>query len=90
MGNVKQVLRERWYAWEDARKLANTDPSIYTNPENELIYDEDLDEDFQELDDAAELEALEESVNTASKKSPHPHTDPIQKDASAPLSETRI
>lgn len=34
MRGIKHVLTERWYAWEDARILAETDPSVnlYPNP----------------------------------------------------------
>lgn len=28
MRNIRHVLTERFYAWEDARKLAETDPEI--------------------------------------------------------------
>lgn len=30
---IKHVLTERWYAWEDARKIAATDPEIDLEPE---------------------------------------------------------
>jgi len=29
---IKHVLTERWYAWEDARKLAETDPEVNLYP----------------------------------------------------------
>jgi hypothetical protein len=63
MGNIKQVLRERWYAWEDARKLAKSDPSVYTNEENELCYDEDLDESLLENEKDAR-EVLDGSIGS--------------------------
>ena len=28
MRAIKHVLTERWYAWEDARKLAKRDPGV--------------------------------------------------------------
>jgi len=28
MRSIKHALTERWYAWEDARKLAESDPEI--------------------------------------------------------------
>lgn len=30
---IKHVLTERWYAWEDARKIAATDPEVNLAPE---------------------------------------------------------
>lgn len=34
MGSIKHVLTERWYQFEDARVLAETDPEVdmYANP----------------------------------------------------------
>lgn len=30
---IKHVLTERWYAWEDARKIAARDPEVNLAPE---------------------------------------------------------
>jgi hypothetical protein len=47
MKNIKWILVERWYAWEDARKLAREDETIQIRDEGgikgqlnrEVVYD---------------------------------------------------
>jgi large subunit ribosomal protein L47 len=61
MRAIKHTLTERQYAWEDARKLASTDPSI-TVEGDRLVFDEELDEyeeEEEEETDVFEREARE-------------------------------
>ena len=51
---LHQTLLERYYAWEEARKLAKQDPSIYAK-NGDLVYDEHL-EDAHETSDNELLE----------------------------------
>jgi large subunit ribosomal protein L47 len=46
MKAIKQALTERFYAWEDARKLASADPTISVN-EDGITYG-NAEEDFEE------------------------------------------
>ena len=55
---IKTVLRERWYAWEDARKLAAQDPSVDLSGDGPAYQesgdgwvDVDNEEDLQNLQD---------------------------------------
>lgn len=42
--HIRRVLTERWYAWEDARKIAASDPSIDLTGESAGgAYNEELD-----------------------------------------------
>ena len=38
MRRIKSVLRERWYNWEDARKLALSDPEIHVTEDGRVQY----------------------------------------------------
>jgi len=41
MKRIKHVLRERWYAWENATEVARLDPSVDLDaPEGMVAYDE--------------------------------------------------
>jgi large subunit ribosomal protein L47 len=38
MRAIRHTLSERWYAWEDARKEAETDPEIQFTQDGMAIY----------------------------------------------------
>jgi len=47
---IKHALTERWYAWEDARKLAAADPEIEYTDDGAVLYTptiEEVDQSFQ-------------------------------------------
>jgi large subunit ribosomal protein L47 len=58
MKNIKWVLVERWYAWEDARKLAREDETIQIKDEGglrgqlnrEVVYESSEHDDEQQED----------------------------------------
>ncbi|KAF2671365.1 MRP-L47-domain-containing protein [Microthyrium microscopicum] len=56
MRRIKLTLKERYTGWQEARKVAATDPSIFVDEEDMYRYDAELDE---ELADAAEMEEME-------------------------------
>jgi large subunit ribosomal protein L47 len=65
MRNIKHALTERYYAWEDASKLAETDPEIsFENgramftPEEYLVPDEEVYPD----ENAASESRVEEAI----------------------------
>ncbi|GAB7351234.1 hypothetical protein MBLNU459_g1664t3 [Dothideomycetes sp. NU459] len=83
---IKHVLTERWYAWEDARKIAETDPEVNLNPqEGEYAYTP------QDFEDYSSEELAEQSAEPAALE-PNQLSErelPVQA-AQQPLSEQTI
>ncbi|KAI2621362.1 mitochondrial 39-S ribosomal protein L47 (MRP-L47)-domain-containing protein [Xylaria nigripes] len=80
MKAIKHALTERWYLWEDARKLAETDPEIdlsntkrpYTQIE-QLPYEDELEESKQgELAQPAPSGFMSEEPRTEEPKTTKP------------------
>ncbi|KAI9857356.1 MAG: 54S ribosomal protein L4 mitochondrial [Trichoglossum hirsutum] len=46
---IKQVLTERWYSWEDARKIARTDREVDLTGNGPAYKPRDLEDDVEEL-----------------------------------------
>lgn len=80
MRGIKHVLTERFYAWEDAVKLAEQDPEVdltgnstpYTPSE---FLEEELADEFVEEEAAEEEIRAEEEVKEA-QQAPVPEADP--------------
>lgn len=66
MRGIKHVLTERFYAWEDARKLAEQDPEIdLSNPENPYKPSSFLEaEETTESEEATEVTSEEAQPTT--------------------------
>ncbi|KAG0649069.1 54S ribosomal subunit [Hyphodiscus hymeniophilus] len=63
---IKQVLTERFYAWQDAQKVAKSDPEVNMSGEGPAyipsdFVDEDVmeDEEYEAIEGADDLEKLE-------------------------------
>lgn len=74
MKSIKHALTERFYLWEDARKLAETDPEVdlsnYRNPYQPSSY---LEEDVQSTEPA---EGQAEASETPATEKVDPSTLP--------------
>ncbi|KAI9892165.1 MAG: 54S ribosomal protein L4 mitochondrial [Vezdaea aestivalis] len=48
--SIKQALTERYYSWEDARKLAKADPEVHLDGEGPAYIPADSEESYMEID----------------------------------------
>ena len=68
---IKQALTERYYSWDEARKLARNDPEVDLSGENQAytpgsaLEEEYEDENDRIREDSGEQKALEEASGTA-------------------------
>lgn len=61
MKNIKWILVERWYAWEDARKLAREDESIQIRDEGGIKGQANREVVYEAVEYGDEEEAWDES-----------------------------
>lgn len=74
MRSIKHTLTERWYLWEDARKLAENDPEIdLTNPTNPFTPKDYLEEhEYEEVEEELQDEREEQTKSNFMSEEPRP------------------
>lgn len=84
MRSIKHVLTERFYAWEDAVKLAETDPEVNLSGDGPAFTPSEYYEGEEVAGEQEQqvLEAVEETVEKAA--TPDPATIPASKQSEAP------
>jgi large subunit ribosomal protein L47 len=82
MKAIKHTLTERYYAWEDARQLAETDPEVDLSNVHEPYTPGDyLEEEAMEELEASEAEAAEAAETAEKTESIDPSTLPKSSEA---------